>query len=465
MGQVVERNSYRAIKMSYSNKTGYPSVTHILRPLTGCDYFRPEHAERGTRVHAACAAYAQGLFVCDLYDSEKPYLESFMKWFDSVSPTVFLVEKRMVVPSLGYCGQVDLVLEIDGMWWTVDIKTSQAKADWWRLQTAAYAELVRYNGFATKRASLRLKKNGSGCLFDEYTNKSDYSEFLKYLNEFKGETMSEEMIDFEAAIPKKAEVVDVNLPAKQDPFDKEMVTKVFDKFNSKIQTMWDDATAISVSDDDTYAQAQEMAGQAKKLKSAIDKKRVELKAPYLEFTKFLDAAAGDPVKSLDALARHIETDKMLPYAKKKEQERREAERKAIEEARLRQAELDKKAREEALRAAEEARQKALSEGKAKEEAEAQAKQAEAMVEPAPVVVPDIPQETKLTTDSMTSKIEYDYDWSISDYGLIPTEVWNERAEQVKKAIAPVVNAKIKAGIRNIPGIKVFRVEKLKTRRR
>lgn len=452
--------------MAYSNETGYPSVTQILRPLVNTDYFRPCDSERGTIVHAACAAYAKGLFVCELPEDCKKYFESFVKWFKAIKPIVILVEKRMTIPQLGYCGKVDIVLEIDGMPWTVDIKTSQAKSDWWRLQTAAYAELVRYNGLTTKRASLRLKKNGSGCHFDEYTNKSDYSEFLKYLNEFKGDKMSEEMIDFEAAISKKAEVIDVNLPAKQDhPFDKSLVVSVFDKFRAEISEMEKEAEAIAVTDDDTYAQAQEMSGQAKRLKAAIDKKRVELKAPYLEFTKFLDSTAGDPVKSLEALARHIENDKMLPYAKKKEQERRDAERKAIEEARLRQAELDKKAREEALRASEEAKQKALSDGKSKEEAEAQAKQAEAMAEPAPVVAPDIPQETKLTTDSLTSKIEYDYDWSISDYGLIPNEIWEERSEQIRKAIAPVINAKIKAGIRNIPGVKVFRVEKLKTRRR
>jgi hypothetical protein len=88
-----------------------------------------------------------------------------------------------------------------------------------------------------------------------------------------------------------------------------------------------------------------------------------------------------------------------------------------------------------------------------------------MVEPAPIVVPEIPKETKLTTESLTSKIEYDYDWSISDYGLIPIEIWEDRAEQVKKALAPIINAKIKAGMRNIPGVKIYKVEKLKTRRR
>jgi hypothetical protein len=91
-----------------------------------------------------------------------------------------------------------------------------------------------------------------------------------------------------------------------------LIVNVFDKFGYEIKEMRYEAVSIQVWDDNTYAKAQEMSGQAKKLRSVIDKKRVELKAPYLEFTKFLDSEAGAPIKDLDTLSRYIESDKMLP---------------------------------------------------------------------------------------------------------------------------------------------------------
>lgn len=276
------------------------------------------------------------------------------------------------------------------------------------------------------------------------------------------------MIDFGAALkelPIAPEVIDALVPAVSDPFDPAPVRELFARFQGEIDGMQGEALAITVTDDKTYVDAQEMMGRARKLRSRIEAKRKELKQPFLAHIKFLDGEAGAITQRLDDIAGGIENLKMLPYAMKKEAERREAERKAQEEARIRQAELDRQAREAAEKAAAEAREKAASEGKDAAGANLAARQAAAQVEPAPVVVPDIPRETKVTTDSATSKIEYDWDWELVDLRQLPDDILSERREQIVAALKPAINNRIKAGIRSIAGLKIYRVEKLKTRTR
>lgn len=257
---------------------------------------------------------------------------------------------------------------------------------------------------------------------------------------------------------------------EQDPFDPAKVKDLFDRFHSEINTIKITALEIVVNSDQSYAEAQELLGTTKKLSKAIDAKRRELKEPYLAFTRILDGEANGLSNRLNEIAKDIESGKLLPYARMKEQQRREAEEAARREAAARQAELDRIAKAESdLLAAEsdrlaaEAKAIAEAEGKSKEQADLAAKQAAAMAEPAPVVVPDIPKETKVTTDSATSKIEYDWDWSLLDFKSLPDDILEDRKEQIIAAIRPAVSARIKSGIRNIPGVNIFKVEKLKTR--
>lgn len=252
---------------------------------------------------------------------------------------------------------------------------------------------------------------------------------------------------------------------KRDPFDPAQVHELFDKFHGEIDNIEQSAGAVVVDSDQSYADAQEMLGSAKKLASAIDKKRKELKEPYLAFTRVLDGEANGLSSRLAEIAKNIQDKKLLPYARMKEQQRREAEEAARREAARRQAELDRQAKEEADRLAAEARAQAEAEGKDRAQAELAAKQAAAMAEPAPVVVPDIPKETKVTTDSATSKIEYDWDWSLVSFRDLPDDILEDRKEQIIAAIKPAIAARIKAGIRSIGGVNIFKVEKLKTRTR
>lgn len=59
------------------------------------------------------------------------------------------------------------------------------------------------------------------------------------------------------------------------------------------------------------------------------------------------------------------------------------------------------------------------------------------------------------------KYVYKTDWDIIDFKLLPDNVFEERVEQIKKAIAPTINTMIKAGMENIPGIKINITKTLK----
>lgn len=86
-----------------------------------------------------------------------------------------------------------------------------------------------------------------------------------------------------------------------------------------------------VTDENTLELATTYTTQAKALAQAIEKKRVELKAPYLEVVRVLDGETKGLKDRTKQIEDHI-NGKIRPYLQKKDQERREAERKAQEEA-------------------------------------------------------------------------------------------------------------------------------------
>jgi hypothetical protein len=74
-----------------------------------------------------------------------------------------------------------------------------------------------------------------------------------------------------------------------------------------------------------------------------------------------------------------------------------------------------------------------------------------------------PAVTEVKTESASQKIEYETVWDIADFRALPDECLQARAEQIKAAVAPWINARVKAGITNDSGV-VYRQEpKLKTR--
>ncbi len=155
--------------MTYSNTTGFPSVTDILSPFVDTKWMTEESRERGSAVHAACFAHLTGDYVVPLRPSWSGYFDSFRRWCDAADPRVEIAEERMVDKQLGYCGQMDFIGTTgfrDGRG-LIDWKTSIAVEKWFRLQGAGYRHLAGTNGYLTEwGGNLRLKADGSMPLFD-----------------------------------------------------------------------------------------------------------------------------------------------------------------------------------------------------------------------------------------------------------------------------------------------------------
>ena len=129
--------------MAYSNDTGFPSVSDIIRPYVDTRWFTDESQIRGSAIHACCASYLQGLYFPKLKEDYQGYIDSFKKWADKNIEDVILVEKRLVDKDLGYCGQLDAVLKLKDheKLCIVDWKTGKALMKSWILSIAAYAAL------------------------------------------------------------------------------------------------------------------------------------------------------------------------------------------------------------------------------------------------------------------------------------------------------------------------------------
>ncbi len=172
-----------------------PSVTQVLSPFSDFSGVRPEVLEhaaaRGTKVHAVCAAYAQGLWVPKLDPEVQPYFDSFRRWFDAmVDGEANGVELEVISKAHGYVGHLDLAVSIRGDEGVsiIDIKTPATKNRLWSAQLAAYrvAYEEHWGRAAIRVASLRLKKDGSRAIFDEYTTSAqDFAAFLSALNAYR----------------------------------------------------------------------------------------------------------------------------------------------------------------------------------------------------------------------------------------------------------------------------------------
>lgn len=150
-----------------------PSVTEVLSPWSDFSMVREDvlaaAAERGTRVHKACASIARGLW------TPRPaeiagYILSFETWFNIVEE-VIAVEAEFACQSFGFMGHPDLVVRIHGDedLTLIDLKTPRAHMKSWCAQIAAYMCLVEaVKALPVKRGgSLRLNPEGKMPIFDE----------------------------------------------------------------------------------------------------------------------------------------------------------------------------------------------------------------------------------------------------------------------------------------------------------
>jgi len=179
--------------MAYSNTTGLPSPSTILRPWIDDTYFTDESRERGTAVHAACTDHVMGKFsfIEKIY---RGYFDSFRRWVDEETPSAIcinsglcLVEHRIVSKSYGYCGKPDLPCRIESRpgYGVADLKTSKTIGKAWPLQISGYRKLVEEEICCQTSwgCSIRLKEDGSYPLVKFYDQHEIYFNlFLSALN-------------------------------------------------------------------------------------------------------------------------------------------------------------------------------------------------------------------------------------------------------------------------------------------
>ncbi len=166
-------------------------VTTVLSPWADFSKIDPdvlaEAAARGTRAHTAFSNYALGRFVY-VPDDCHGYLESYKRWHDEYIDQVLAVEVELICSVYGFYGHADLIAVIKGDAdpTVIDWKTPIATQPLWKSQLAAYFHLAKPKYNPKRVASLRLKRDGSRALFDEYTSQAeDFAGFLAALSAYK----------------------------------------------------------------------------------------------------------------------------------------------------------------------------------------------------------------------------------------------------------------------------------------
>lgn len=219
-----------------------------------------------------------------------------------------------------------------------------------------------------------------------------------------------------------------------------LVTR-FDEFEPIMAEIQEKADAHEVVDDASSGQCAEMATQARKVMNEIEKKRKSVLAPYQAVTGAVNSCCKSIKDRLLSVQRLLEG-KNQPYLIEQERQRREA-----EEAARKEAERQRR------------------------EAEAARKAAEKKNEPAPEVVEPVavavapPAETKLKSEHGTQGVVTEWVWEILDLQALPSPCFQSRAKQIEGAVTPWINAQVKAGVREIPGVRVFQKQVVKTRAR
>ena len=210
----------------------------------------------------------------------------------------------------------------------------------------------------------------------------------------------------------------------------------------EIERMKAQAMAHVVTDETSQNEAITMAGQAKKLATAIEKKRKEVIEAPGEFVKTVNNFVKVFRDTLDEIDRKLKAG-IQAHMTKVQMEQREAQERARIEAEKIQRELD--ARAAALNA-----QRGAEARKAAEKGEPVAPMEPEVIAPV-VAAPVVPVQKVFRSETGSSvHLRKDWVWDILDISLIPGKYL-----MVDKVS---VNQAIKSGIREITGIRIYETE-------
>jgi ATP-dependent exoDNAse (exonuclease V) beta subunit len=144
------------------NSKYYPSVTYVLGYYPkgkffenwlkqvgfASEYIVKKAAEEGTQVHELCEAYLNGEELNFLDSFGRPQYNPdvwqmflrFVEFWETFKPTLIETEVHLFSDILKVAGTCDLIVEINGEIWLLDLKTSNQLQLTYELQTAVYGQ-------------------------------------------------------------------------------------------------------------------------------------------------------------------------------------------------------------------------------------------------------------------------------------------------------------------------------------
>jgi len=194
------------------NNDYYPSVTSILQFMPKGKFFETwlkdvghnsdiiarKAADEGTQVHDAIERYLLGEKIqwLDENDHSNYSLDvwklilKFHDFWTTVKPTLIESEIHLFSDQYKYAGTCDLVVEIEGVRWLLDIKTSNSIHTSMDLQLAAYAqawnetfkEQIEKTGIIWLKSSKRKEGYLQGKGWEIYEPPRTFEENLKLFN-------------------------------------------------------------------------------------------------------------------------------------------------------------------------------------------------------------------------------------------------------------------------------------------
>jgi hypothetical protein len=140
----------------------YPSVTYVLGYYPkgkffenwlkqvgfSADYIVKKAAEEGTQVHELAEEYLNGAELNFLDERGRPQYNPdvwqmflrFVEFWETFKPTLIETEVHIFSDELKVAGTCDLIVEINGELWLLDLKTSNQIQTVYELQTAVYGQ-------------------------------------------------------------------------------------------------------------------------------------------------------------------------------------------------------------------------------------------------------------------------------------------------------------------------------------
>lgn len=118
----------------------------VVKWLADARFRRPpgmrSATDLGTAIHDACEKYALTGHRPEVDAEVAPFLDRFDSWLQRFSPVYRATEVTVYHPELGYAGTLDALLEIDGVRYIADYKSTRNEVDSKGQPTRPYAETV-----------------------------------------------------------------------------------------------------------------------------------------------------------------------------------------------------------------------------------------------------------------------------------------------------------------------------------